>query len=75
MKYSGHPADGFAFTLDDLEKFVGEMKGYRNLPGDTQVRAMGRMEIDVEHGPRIVRLTAGPEDGQARMPRVIPSTR
>lgn len=58
MKYSHNPADGFAITLDDLADFVTEMKGYRELPGNTVVRAMGLVEFDLQHGPRIARITA-----------------
>lgn len=58
MKYSTQPADGVAMTLDDVAEFVREMKQYRELPGTTVVRAMGVVELDVQNGPRIARLTA-----------------
>lgn len=56
------PKDGKAMTLDDLADFVQEMLGQRQMPGTTQVRAMGTLEIDFANGPRIARLTAIPED-------------
>lgn len=58
MKYSHQPADGVAITLDDLAEFVAEMRGLRNLPGDTVVRATGVIEFDLQNGPRIARITA-----------------
>lgn len=58
MKYSHLPADGVAMTLDDLAEFVAEMRGMRDLPGSTVVRAMGVVEFDLANGPRIARLTA-----------------
>lgn len=61
MRYAHHPADGQAITLDDLAAFVAEMRGYRELPGNTVVRAAGVLEVDIESGPRIARLTADTE--------------
>lgn len=63
-RYPYLPADGEAMTLDDLAEFVAEMVGHRQLPGTTQVRAMGRIEFDLADGPRIARLTACPADRQ-----------
>lgn len=60
-RYPFLPDDGDAMTLDDLASFVAEMIGHRQLPGDTQVRAAGRIEFDMD-GPRISRLTACPAD-------------
>lgn len=68
MRYSLGPQQGMFMTLDDLTAFVAEMKGYRELPGDTPVRALGWMEIDLVDGPRITRLTADPDTTQAPGP-------
>ncbi len=56
--YSYSAADGYAITLDDLATFVAEMKGYRELPGDTQVRFSAMIEFDLVNGPRANRVTA-----------------
>lgn len=53
------PSDGKALTLDELSEFVAEAYG-KGLPGSTYVRAMGVIEFDMAHGPRIARLTAIP---------------
>jgi hypothetical protein len=47
-------------TLDDLAEFVAEMRGHYELPGDTVVRAVGMLEINLTDGPRIARITADP---------------
>ena len=61
MRYSRSPADGQMITLDDLCEFVAEMRGYRNLPGNTVIRVAGYPEIDLTDGPRCVRITADPD--------------
>lgn len=49
-------------TLDDLAEFVAEMRGHYDLPGETPVRCMGMVELDLVNGPRIARLTAVPAE-------------
>lgn len=72
MKYSFNPADGTAITLDDLALFITEMRDLRQLPGDTPVRAFGLLEMDLQHGPRIARITA---DGDWRTAKQAPPAR
>jgi len=57
-RFTFNPKDGNFLTLDDLEAFVAEMKTYRDLPGDTVVRGLGHMEIDLANGPRLRNITA-----------------
>ena len=54
------PEHGPYMTLDDLAEFVAE--ALAKMPGTTEVRAMGAIEVNFTHGPRITRLTACPED-------------
>lgn len=65
MKYSHQPADGVAMTLDDLAEFVAEMKQYRELPGSTVVRVVGVLEVDLQNGPRLARITADTDPAPA----------
>lgn len=70
MRYTHHPIDGVAITLDDLRIFLDEMTGYRGLPGTAVVRGRGGpMEIDFDaSGPRLRNLTAQTDDGPAAAP-------
>lgn len=68
MRYSYSASDGQMITLDDLAAFVAEMRGYRELPGDTPVRGAPIIEIDMADGPRLLRLTADPDTPRPRGP-------
>ena len=59
MRYTHHPIDGAAITLDDLRVFLDEMTGYRGLPGTSVVRGKGGpMEVDFDSsGPRLRTVT------------------
>ena len=59
MRYTHHPIDGAAITLDDLRMFLDEMTGYRELPGTSVVRGKGgAMEVDFDSsGPRLRTVT------------------
>lgn len=64
MRYTHHPIDGVAITLDDLRVFYEEMTGYRGLPGTAVVRGKGGpMEIDFDSsGARLRTITAETDD-------------
>jgi hypothetical protein len=55
------PADGEAITLDDLAEFLVEARA-NGIPGEAQVRAAGRIEVNLAHGPRVARLTVVPQE-------------
>lgn len=69
MRYTHHPIDGVAITLDDLRMFLDEMTGYRGLPGTSVVRGKGgSMEIDFDNsGPRLRSITTETDDPGSRM--------
>jgi hypothetical protein len=55
------PEVGPAITLNDLAAFVAEAIG-KGIPGRTPVRATGVLELNIEHGPRIARVTVLPAE-------------
>ena len=67
MRYTHHPNDGIAITLDDLRMFVDEMRGYRGLPGTAVVRGQGHVEIDLAGGARLRTVTVETDDPGSRM--------
>jgi hypothetical protein len=50
---------GAFITLDDIAEFVQEMSAL-GMPGSSVVRARPAMEIDLQHGARVVAITAVP---------------
>lgn len=63
MRYTHHPIDGVAITLDDLRIFLDEMTGYRGLTGTAVVRGQGHIEFDMACGPRLRAISVDTEDG------------
>jgi hypothetical protein len=59
--FSLTPETGPVLTLDDLSAFVSEAYA-KGFPGRQQVRFVGAIEINVQHGPRATRITAVPEE-------------
>lgn len=58
------PRQGPVVTLDDLTDLVSEAHG-KGVPGNTPLRAVGYIELNLAHGPRATRLTLDPSEAPA----------